>query len=29
MVYAHEESLKLLHDNVAQFIAQTNNVKKH
>jgi carboxypeptidase C (cathepsin A) len=29
MVYAHEESLKLLHDNVAQFIAQTDNVKKH
>ena len=29
MVYAHEESLKLLHDNVAQFITQTNNVKAH
>jgi carboxypeptidase C (cathepsin A) len=29
MVYAHEESLKLLHDNVARFIAQTDNVKKH
>ncbi|RUL75266.1 S10 family peptidase [Dyella choica] len=29
MVYAHEDSLKLLHDNVARFIAQTDNVKKH
>ena len=28
MVYAHTESLKLLHDNVARFIAQTDNVKK-
>ncbi|MFC3653107.1 S10 family peptidase [Dyella humi] len=28
MVYAHEESLKLLHDNVARFIEQTDNVKK-
>jgi carboxypeptidase C (cathepsin A) len=27
MVYAHEESLKLLHDNVAAFMARTNNVK--
>jgi carboxypeptidase C (cathepsin A) len=27
MVYAHESSLKTLHDNVAAFIAQTNNVK--
>ncbi len=26
MVYAHEESLKLLHDNVAAFIRQTDNV---
>lgn len=29
MVYAHAESLKLLHDNVARFIAQTDNVKRH
>lgn len=29
MVYAHEESLKLLHDNVARFIEQTDNVKRH
>lgn len=29
MVYAHEASLKLLHDNVARFIEQTDNVKKH
>jgi carboxypeptidase C (cathepsin A) len=27
MVYAHEASLKLLHDNVARFIEQTNNLK--
>jgi carboxypeptidase C (cathepsin A) len=27
MVYAHEPSLKLLHDNVARFIEQTDNVK--
>ena len=27
MVYAHEPSLKLLHDNVARFIAETNNLK--
>jgi carboxypeptidase C (cathepsin A) len=27
MVYAHEDSLKLLHDNVAKFIEQTDNVK--
>jgi carboxypeptidase C (cathepsin A) len=27
MVYAHEASLKLLHDNVAHFIEQTDNVK--
>ncbi|HET6806596.1 MAG TPA: peptidase S10 [Frateuria sp.] len=27
MVYAHEASLKLLHDNVARFIEQTDNVK--
>ena len=27
MVYAHEESLKHLHDNVAAFIQQTDNVK--
>jgi hypothetical protein len=27
-VYAHEESLKLLHDNVARFIDQTDNVKR-
>ena len=26
MVYAHEESLKTLHDNVADFIRRTNNV---
>ncbi|HUB88718.1 MAG TPA: peptidase S10 [Dyella sp.] len=29
MVYAHEASLKLLHDNVARFIEQTDNVAKH
>jgi carboxypeptidase C (cathepsin A) len=29
MVYAHEASLKLLHDNVARFIEQTDNVGKH
>jgi carboxypeptidase C (cathepsin A) len=28
MVYAHEASLKLLHDNVARFIEQTDNVKR-
>jgi carboxypeptidase C (cathepsin A) len=28
MVYAHEPSLKELHDNVAAFINATNNVKK-
>ena len=28
MVYAHEASLKLLHDNVARFIGQTDNVKQ-
>jgi hypothetical protein len=28
MVYAHEASLKLLHDNVAHFIEQTDNVKQ-
>ncbi|MFA6231139.1 MAG: peptidase S10 [Rhodanobacter sp.] len=28
MVYAHEPSLKLLHDNVARFIGQTDNVKR-
>jgi carboxypeptidase C (cathepsin A) len=27
MVYAHEESLKQLHDNVARFIGETNGVK--
>jgi carboxypeptidase C (cathepsin A) len=27
MVYAHEDSLKQLHDNVAKFIEQTDNVK--
>ncbi|WP_449427091.1 S10 family peptidase [Rhodanobacter umsongensis] len=27
MVYAHEASLKLLHDNVARFIEQTDNVR--
>jgi carboxypeptidase C (cathepsin A) len=27
MVYAHEASLKTLHDNVARFIGQTDNVK--
>lgn len=27
MVYAHEPSLKLLHDNVARFIGATNNVR--
>ena len=29
MVYAHEASLKELHDNVARFIEQTDNVAKH
>jgi carboxypeptidase C (cathepsin A) len=29
MVYAHVESLKLLHDNVARFIEQTDNVARH
>ncbi|HUA79603.1 MAG TPA: peptidase S10 [Dyella sp.] len=29
MVYAHEASLKLLHDNAARFIEQTDNVKNH
>ncbi|WP_266168746.1 S10 family peptidase [Dyella subtropica] len=28
MVYAHEDSLKKLHDNVARFIEQTDNVKR-
>jgi carboxypeptidase C (cathepsin A) len=28
MVYAHEASLKALHDNVARFIEQTDNVKR-
>jgi hypothetical protein len=28
MVYAHEESLKQLHDNVAAFIRQTQTVTK-
>jgi carboxypeptidase C (cathepsin A) len=27
MVYAHEQSLKELHDNVADFIRRTDNVK--
>jgi len=27
MVYAHEESLKQLHDNVADFIRRTDNQK--
>jgi carboxypeptidase C (cathepsin A) len=27
MVYAHEPSLKQLHDNAAEFIASTDNVK--
>ena len=27
MVYAHEEALKELHDNVAAFIRATDNVK--
>jgi hypothetical protein len=27
MVYAHEDSLKQLHDNVARFIGATDNVK--
>ena len=27
MVYAHEESLKAIHDNVASFIRETDNVK--
>jgi hypothetical protein len=26
MVYAHEESLKTLHDNAADFIRRTDNV---
>jgi hypothetical protein len=26
MVYAHEASLKALHDNVAEFIRRTDNV---
>jgi carboxypeptidase C (cathepsin A) len=29
MVYAHEDSLKQLHDNVARFIDETDNVSKH
>lgn len=29
MVYAHEDSLKQLHDNVARFIGETDNVGKH
>jgi len=29
MVYAHEDSLKQLHDNVARFIEETDNVGKH
>ena len=29
MVYAHEESLKALHDNVADFIRQTDNVQRN
>jgi carboxypeptidase C (cathepsin A) len=29
MVYAHEDSLKKLHDNVAAFIEQTDNLGKH
>lgn len=29
MVYAHEPSLKALHDNVARFIRQTDNVGSH
>jgi carboxypeptidase C (cathepsin A) len=29
MVYAHEDSLKRLHDNVAHFIEETDNVSKH
>ncbi|MEO7051043.1 MAG: peptidase S10 [Rhodanobacter sp.] len=29
MVYAHEPSLKLLHDNVARFIGQTDNLGNH
>jgi len=28
MVYAHEESLKKIHDDVAAFIAKTDNVGK-
>jgi carboxypeptidase C (cathepsin A) len=28
MVYAHAASLKALHDNVADFIARTDNVAK-
>ncbi|MFC4763093.1 S10 family peptidase [Dyella koreensis] len=28
MVYAHEDSLKKLHDNVARFIGETDNVKR-
>jgi hypothetical protein len=27
MVYAHQESLKAIHDDVASFVASTNNVK--
>jgi carboxypeptidase C (cathepsin A) len=27
MVYAHQDSLKQLHDNVAKFIESTDNVK--
>jgi hypothetical protein len=27
IVYAHEASLKQLHDNVAHFIEQTDNIK--
>jgi carboxypeptidase C (cathepsin A) len=29
MVYAHEDSLKKLHDNVATFIEETDNIGKH
>jgi hypothetical protein len=28
MVYAHAPSLKALHDNVADFVARTDNEKK-
>ena len=28
MVYAHEASLKALHDNVARFIGDTDNIKR-